>query len=201
MKYINKLTPIFILLFSVNALSYGTFLNSSSLLNGSEYDVSGVTEFFSGDRSGTHLMGMVDLPFTKETNLRFYGGVASLDFSLGANIKWVPIKTNSKNQFNFGGVASAEYGRDGGIDAFLFRAAPFISKAFSWEHGSLEPYAAIPLGVVAVDSSSDMTSQFVIGSKVKFDSLNYMSFSAETGVDIKNSESYFALMATVMLRK
>ncbi len=201
MKYINKLAPIFIFFFSVNAFSYGTFLNSSSLLQGSEYDVSGVTEFFSGDRRGTHLMGMVDLPFTKETNLRFYGGVASLDFSLGANLKWVPVKTNSRNQFNIGGVISSEYGRDGGVDAFLFRAAPFISKAFSWEHGALEPYVALPLGVLAVDSSSDMTSQFVIGSKVKFDSINYMSFSAEGGFDIKNADSYFALMATVMLRK
>lgn len=201
MKYINKLALTVIILFSVESYSFGTFLNSSTLLNGSEYDLSTVANFYSGDRRGTHVMGMIDLPFTKQTNLRFYGGIGSLDFSLGGSIKWVPLKLNHKNNFNLGAVASSEYGRDGGIDAFLFRVSPFISKAFSWELGTLEPYVSIPLGVVAVDSSSEMSSQFVIGSKVKFDSLNFMYFAAEGGFDIKNAESYIAFKATVLLRK
>ncbi len=199
MKYIIKLIPI--ILFSVNAFSYETFLNSSSLLSDSEYNLSAVSKFFSGERKGAHLIGKIDLPFTQETNLQFHGGVASLNFSVGGNLKWVPVKINLKNQFNFGGLISAEYKKDDSISAFLFRVAPFMSKEFSWELGLLEPYIVLPLGVLAASSNSSMTSQFVIGSKIKFDSITYMSFSTEGGFDIKNTDSYFAIMATVLLRK
>jgi hypothetical protein len=201
MKTLIKIIALTSLFFSTQAFAYGTFLNSSNLLHGSEYDVSTVGEFFSGDRRGTHVLGMVDLPFTETTNLRFQAGVASLDFSLGGSLKWVPVKTNRRNLINLGAVVSSEYGRDGGEDAFLFRAAPFVSKAFSWEYGSLEPYVALPIGIVAFDSNSEFTSQFITGSKVKFDTLNYMSFSVEGGFDIKNADSYFAIMATILLTK
>lgn len=201
MKHLIKVIVLTSLFFSTQAVAYGTFLNSSNLLHGGEYDVSGVGEFFSGDRRGTHVLGMVDLPFTKTTNLRFQAGVASLDFSLGANLKWVPVKTNRRNLFNLGLVISSEYGRDGGQDAFLFRGSPFISKSFSWEFGALEPYIALPLGVVVFDSTSEVMTQFITGTKVKFDGLDYMSFSMEGGFDIKNADSYFALMATILLRK
>ncbi len=201
MKYINKLALSLILLSSANSFAFGTFLNSASLLTGGEYDLSAVTNFYSGDRNGVHLMGMVDLPFTESTNLRFYGGVGSLDFSLGGNLKWIPLKLNRKLNFNLGLVGSSEYGRDGGIDAFLFRLSPFISKNFSWELGTLEPYISIPLGVLAVDSSSQLSSQFVIGTKMKLESLSYMYFAAEGGFDIKNAESYVAFKATFLLKK
>ncbi len=199
MKYINKLIPI--ILFSVNAFSYETFLNSPSLLNGNEYDLSATSKFFSGKQKGAHLIGTIDLPFTQETNLRFYGGIASLDFSIGGSLKWIPVKINRKNQFNFGGVISAEYKKDNKTNAFLLRTTPFISKEFSWELGFLQPYIALPLGVLATDSTSRITSQFVIGSKIKFDSITYMSFSTEGGFDIKNTDSYLAIMATVLLGK
>jgi hypothetical protein len=186
---------------ATNVFAYGTFLNSSNILVGNEYDVSGAAEFFSGDRRGTHALAIVDLPFTKQTNLRFQGGVGSLDFSLGASLKWVPVRDNQRYLFNFGLVTSVDYGRDDGFNAFWFRLSPFISKSFSWEHGTFEPYVTLPIGNVSVDSTSEMTTQFITGTKVKFDSLSYMYFSAEAGFDIKDAPAHFAIMATILLRK
>lgn len=186
---------------SSNALAYGTFLNSSSLLQSGEYDFSAASQFYSSDRSGAHIMGILDMPFTEETNWRFYGGSGSFDFSLGAALKWIPFQDNERTPFNLGAVFSTEYAKDDSYDAFLFRVSPFITKVFTWELGEFEPYLAVPVGMSVIESDSYSNAQFVIGSKVRFEEINFMSFSAEGGFKIKNAESYFALMATVHLRR
>lgn len=194
-------TFLFTLFYSSATFGYGAFLNSSSILKSGEYDFSGAGQFYSSERSGVHASGILDFAFTEETNLRVYGGTGSFDYTVGTGLKWIPFQDNDRTPFNLGGYLTAEYGRDEGFDAFLFRAAPFVSKVFVWEYGEFEPYMALPIGVQMVDSYSTGTSQFVIGTKVKFEELNFMSFSAEGGFKIKHAESYFAIMATVHLRR
>jgi len=201
MKIINTITLLAVAFFSFKALAFGTFLNSSDILTGNEYDLSGSGQFFSSDRRGTHVFGTADFPLSDKTNLRFSAGVGSLDFSLGGSLKWVPHLEDREHPFNFGTVFSSEYARDSSIDIFLFRASPFVSKHLDWEHGKLEPYISVPVGLAAVDSTSRFTSQFILGSRIKFDSLNYISFAVEGGFEIKNAESYIAFMTTFQLRK
>lgn len=202
MKNLRYIFIVGILIGTQSAFAaFGSFLNSSSILRSGEYDFSGAAQFYSSDRSGVQVSGVLDLPFTEETNIRFFGGTGSYDFSLGGGLKWLPFQDNDRTPFNLGGVLDAGYARDDGYDAFLFRASPFITKVFTWELGEIEPYLSLPLGLSVVDSDSYSYSQLVIGTKVKFEQLNFMSFSAEGGFKIKNAESYFALMATVHLRR
>ena len=201
MKIINTITLLAVAFFSFKALAFGTFLNSSNILKGNEYDLSGTGQFYSSDRNGAHVIGTTDLPLSSKTNLRFFGGVGSFDFSLGGGLKWVPHLEDREHPFNFGAVFSAEYARDSDFDFFLFRTSPFISKNVSWEHGSLEPYIALPLGMITVESKSRFHSQFVVGSRVKFESLSYVTFSVEGGFEVKNADSYIALMTTFQLSK
>lgn len=201
MKIINTITLLAVAFFSFKALAFGTFLNSSNILTGNEYDLSATGQFYSSERNGAHVIGTADFPLSSNTNLRFFGGVASFDFSLGAGLKWVPHLEDRKHPFNFGAVFSSEYARDGGVDFFLFRSTPFVSKNVSWENGTLEPYIALPIGLIAVESTSRFHSQFVVGSRIKFESLNYVSFSVEGGFEVKNADSYIAIMSTFQLSK
>jgi len=201
MKIVNTFVILIAAFFSIKAMAFGAFLNSSNILKGNDYDLSGTGQFFSSDRSGAHLMGTADFPFSDTTNLRFFGGVGSFDYSLGAGLKWVPHLETERLPFNLGAVFSSEYARDSSLDAFLFRATPFISKNLSWEQGYFEPYVALPVGMIAVDSTSRFSSQFIVGTRVNFEELNYMYFSIEGGFEVKNADSYIAIMTTIQLRK
>jgi len=201
MKIVNTIVILAAAFFSIKAMAFGSFQNSSNILKGNEYDLSASGQFFSSDRKGAHLMGTMDLPFSNTTNLRFHAGAGSFDYALGAGLKWVPHMEDERHPFNLGAVFSTEYARDSSLDAFLFRATPFISKNLTWENGYLEPYVALPLGMIAVDSTARFHSQFVVGTRVNFEELNYMYFSIEGGFEVKNSDSYIALMTTIQLRK
>jgi len=201
MKIVNTIVILAAAFFSIKAMAFGTFLNSSNILRGNDYDLSATGQFFSSDRNGAHLMGTADFPFSETTNLRFFGGTGSFDFSLGGGLKWVPHLESERHPFNLGAVFSSEYARDSSLDAFLFRTTPFISKNLKWEQGYLEPYVALPFGLIAVDSTSRFTSQFIVGTRVNFENLSYMYFSIEGGFEIKNADSYIALMTTIQLRK
>lgn len=201
MKIVNTIVILAAAFFSIKAMAFGTFLNSSNILKGNDYDVSATGQFFSSDRNGAHLMGTADFPFSETTNLRFFGGAGSFDFSLGAGLKWVPHLEDSRHPFNLGTVTSIEYARDSSLDAFLIRTAPFVSKNLSWEHGVFEPYIALPIGMISVDSNSRFSSQFIVGARVNFEELNYMYFSLEGGFEVKNADSYIAIMTTIQLRK
>lgn len=201
MKIVNTIVILAAAFFSIKAMAFGTFLNSSNILKGQDYDLSATGQFFSSERNGVHLMGTADFPYSETTNLRFYGGAGSFDFSLGAALKWVPHLEDERHPFNLGAVFSTEYARDSSLDAFLARATPFISKNLSWEQGYFEPYVALPIGMISVDSTSRFHSQFVVGTRVNFENLNYMYFSIEGGFEIKNADSYIALMTTIQLRK
>jgi len=201
MKIVNTIVILAAAFFSIKAMAFGTFLNSSNILRGDDYDLSATGQFYSSDRNGVHLVGTADFPLSDTTNLRFFGGSGSFDFSLGGGLKWVPHLENSRHPFNLGAVFSAEYARDSSLDAFLFRSTPFISKNLNWDHGDFEPYVALPIGMIAVDSTTRFHSQFVVGTRVNFEELTYMSFSLEGGFEVKNADSYIAIMTTIQLRK
>lgn len=201
MKIVNTIVILAAAFFSIKAMAFGTFLNSSKILRGDDYDISASGQFFSSERNGAHIMGTADFPFAETTNLRFFGGAGSFDFSFGAGLKWVPHLEDERHPFNLGTVSSVEYARDSSLDAFLVRTSPFISKNLNWDQGTFEPYVALPVGLLMVDSTSRFTSQFIIGSRVSFEGLNYMHFSVEGGFEIKNADSYIAFMTTIQLRK
>jgi hypothetical protein len=201
MRIVNTIVILAAAFFSIKAMAFGAFLNSSNILKGNDYDLSGTGQFFSSDRNGAHLMGTLDLPFSDTSNLRFNAGAGSFDYTVGAGLKWVPHMENERLPFNFGAVFSTEYARDSSFDFFLFRTTPFISKNLTWENGYLEPYVALPLGMITVDSTARFHSQFIVGTRVNFENLNYMYFSIEGGFEVKNADSYIAIMTTIQLRK
>ena len=188
------------LFFSTSAFGFGAHLNSSKILKPGDYDLSGYSQFFSSDRRGAFIATAADLPFTDDTNWRINAGAGSFDFSFGGQLKWVPVKEGEdRSKVSFGATVGADYARDSGIDFYLFKTTPFVSKNLTWEYGSFEPYVAVPLGMIVANDRSDFYSQFIVGSHVRFEELDYMSFAIEGGFDIENSSSYLALMATIQL--
>ena len=201
MKKISIIVTLLITIFHLKAQSYGTHLNSSKILKADEYDISSFSQFFSDDRRGLFFASMVDLPFNSETNWRFYAGTGSFNYAFGTQLKWVPIRQIRKNYFSLGATFGISYGRDDGTELLLTRTTAFISREFDWEMGLFEPYFALPFGSAFVDSKSKFHSQATIGAHFKFDDLKYMRFSIEGGFNIKNSQSYLALMATIQLTR
>ena len=207
MKKTSILIPFIIAFFhfkTFKAWSYGTHLNSSKILHSKEYDISGFSQFFSDDRDGSLAAFTVDLPFSPETNWRFYAGAGSFDYAFGVQLKWVPTQQIKKNHFSLGFTFGADYGGDDGRgdDDFGFlitRITPFIGHEFRWEAGLFEPYFALPIGSVFVNAHSKLYYQITAGSHIKFYDLKYMRFSVEGGFNTKNAESYLALMATIQL--
>ena len=199
MKKISILVSILIAFFHINAWSFGTHLNSSQVLRSGEYDISTFGQFFSDDRRGGYAAAMIDLPFSSETNWRFYAGGGSFNYAFGGQLKWVPVQQLRQNYFSLGLTLGFDYGRDDGFGFLLTRITPFISRDFSWEFGRFEPYFALPLGTIFVDSDSEFYTQAAVGTHVKFDNLKYMRFSIEGGFNVENAQSYLALMATIQL--
>ena len=190
-----------VLFFNLHAWGFGTHLNSSKVLKTGEYDISALGQLFSDDRRGAYIGAMADLPaFNSRTNWRFYAGTGSFDYAMGALLKWVPLQQLDQNKYFSSGLTfGADYGRDDTADFLVVRVTPFISREFSWEFGTFEPYFALPLGNIYVDASTKFYTQAAVGSHIKFEELEYMRFSIEGGFNIDNSESYLALLATIQL--
>ncbi len=183
-----------------NAHALGELMASGNILKFGEYDITAMGQSFSSGPSGSNIGVIGEMAFNKDMNLRFSASTGEYSLAAGAHIKWVPF-TESKNKPNFGIITGAEFATEDSIDTLLVRMSPFVSKNFSWEHGNMEPYLGLPVGIVIVDSNDDITSQLVVGTKVKFERLEYMTFSIEGGFKIKNSFSHLALMATLQLGK
>jgi len=202
MKKISTLLTVSILLLCSNAFSFGTNLNSAKILKKGDYDLAVLGQFFSDDRRGAFMSAMIDLPgFNDRTNWRFYAGSGSFDYALGAQLKWIPLQQLDEKYFSFGVTFSGDYGADDGFDFFLVRAAPFISREFTWEFGVFEPYTALPLGTAFGESNSDFFAQIAVGAHFQFEQINYMKFSVEGGFNLENSQSYLAVLATVQLTR
>jgi len=199
MKKNSIVLTVVVYLFHIQAFSYGTFLNSAKVLKNQEYDLSAFTQFFSESRRGAFISGVVDLPLSYDKNLRFYAGVGSYDYALGAQLKWVPYQQVDDYIFSIGTTFGLDYGNDDRTGFLLARVSPFISRDFSWEFGHFEPYIALPIGSLFINSDSNLYAQTALGAHFYFEELKYMRFTFEGGFNIKNAQSYLAIMATLQL--
>jgi len=187
-------------LFSQSANAFGTFMASGNLLERGEYDLTGNGQFFSNGQSGSNFGAIIELPFQRDTNLRFNVSTGTIALAAGAHLKWVPIKEADKG-LNVGLINSVEFASEDSVELMLLRVGPFASRTFTWEMGEIEPYIGLPTGVRIIDSDNEMTSQLVLGTKVKFEQLDYMSFAVEGGFKVKNAFSHLAVFATIQLGK
>lgn len=198
------LLTTFALMFCIQSHGFGAFFSSSQILKKGELDALGALQFFSGDESGTEFSGTIDVPFRRDTNLRFSVGTGTLSFFTSALIKWVPIP-DIKKQPAVGLLGGIEYASEDSLDFLMARATPFVSKSFNWEYGTLEPYTAVTLALLRVDTEAtddtEFASQFIVGSKIKFEALPYMSFSLEGGFKLKELDNYFGFAATIQLSR
>lgn len=195
---------LFILYFCQTGHAFSTFLNSSKILQPGEYDISLSPQFFSGNGSGTNLNAFVDMAHGKRTNLRFGAGFGTIDFTLEANFKWMMIKEDMDSRpFNLGLNSGLEFASvASSINIFYLRAQPFISKKLTWEYGLFEPYLAPTLGIgIGSEGDTGFYSLLALGTSFSFEKLDYMEFYVETAFNLKNSSSYFALMATIKLAR
>ena len=108
-------------------------------------------------------------------------------FRIGGNMSF-DFFPDVQGQPGIGLAAQVLYYRLPNTGVMEITGIPYIHKAYEMEGHTVEPFAAVPLGVGFSDGNYFALSQFVIGGMFKAtDSISYV---AELGVDINHTESY-----------
>ena len=153
--------------------------------------------------TGINFLGFVDLPFPHPSmDYRIKVGVGKIS-SVGGLLKWVPIP-DLLTQPALGGIFDIEWTNKDHLNTLNFRVAPLISKNFSWEHGSMTPYGAFPIGLKLIldDIEEDEIQSFIqmnLGLELSFNNLEGVYFIAESGFSIKDLRTYFSVSASVKI--
>ena len=193
MKHLIALT---IVLFSFTSHAYYSVMDTADLVEKDLYDAQIEGQFITDGESGLNLLGRFDGRLTEETGYRVEAGFGVVDFNLAGFFKWAPIPDTGKQpalavSTGFS-IARYKFGTETANDLSI-RAHPIASKKFDMDFRTLTPYTALPLGLRTVEGDMDLTAQLVIGSKVKPERFENMSFIGELGFDLAEAFTYLSV--------
>lgn len=195
MKFVRSL---FVLTF-ISSLSLANYLSigeSGEILNKGNYRLGASLQSSSAGRGGLNVGTFVDMGMSDDMSARFLFGVGSIDFHLGGSFKYIPFP-DFENQPAIGLKASAWLARISDTSTTAVQISPLISKKVDIKKVELTPYFAVPVSVIFTKNTSVTGSQFVVGSEYQHPELENVLFSGEIALNLNNSESGFAIFASI----
>ena len=188
----NTYIALIVLFFSLNSAAHYTTHDTGDLLKSDQYEFTVNAAFLTNPNSGTQITATVDSGLYHDSNVRALLSVGAIDYAVGGFYKWVPVPDYGK-QPAMGLLGGALYASDGDIDELSIRLHPFVSKKFSLVFGDANAYASLPVGIRFLDGTNDVPIQLAVGSELKIPEFNQVNFTAEIGINLQRTYSYFSL--------
>ncbi|PWU17183.1 MAG: hypothetical protein C5B49_09385 [Bdellovibrio sp.] len=189
------------LLVSFSARAWIEFAESGDVLPRGTYKLGGGPQFrmselpgFSGTNSAATISTFMEGGIRDDLGWRATLGAGDLGFFLGGGMKWIPFP-DYENQPAMGLRADVNFGKKNDSTLSAIRVAPLISKGVQTELVTFVPYAALPLGLASVDSTSSFMMQLALGSDIKPDAWKTVMFNVELGANITKAFSYLSINA------
>ena len=183
----------FPLLTFANYLSIG---ESGEMIPSDSYRIGGSLQTNSAGRGGMNVGSFLDTGWRDDLSSRFLFGVGSVDFHMGATLKYIPFP-DIGNQPALGIRTAIWLARieDSSITTLQF--APLASKKISISKGKLTSYFAVPINLTYYKNKSDSGAQFTFGAEYEHPELNDVFFAAELALNLNKSESGISFFVSI----
>jgi hypothetical protein len=186
---------VFATVLLIQAISWGyvSVQDTAEVLEKGHYRATFEPQFLFTKQTGANIVGRLDSHISDSATVRGIVGVGSaIDFHTGAFLKYSPIP-DVGNQPAIAGQVGVVYARYDGEPEVSFRFNPLISKRFETSRGFITPYGSIPLALETRKGRSIGTAQLVGGAQYETLEWKNVHFSAELGLDIKDSFTYIGV--------
>lgn len=176
-----------------NYLSIG---ESGETIAPNSYRVGGSLQSLSAGKGGLNVGGFLDAGWRDDLSSRFLFGVGSVEFQMGASLKYVPFPDYGQQPAI--GVRTAFWlTRIDDTSVATLQVAPLISKKINIEKGNLTSYFAIPINIVAVKDKTETGTQFTLGAEYEYPEWKDVFFAGEVALDLNKSESGLSLFVSI----
>lgn len=180
-------------------LSFANYLSigeSGEVIPPSSYRLGGSLQSSTAGSGGLNVGGFLDAGWRDDLSSRFLFGVGSVDFHMGASLKYVPFP-DFGNQPALGIRTAFWLTRIDDTSVTTLQIAPLVSKKINIEKGKLTTYVAVPINLVYFKNRSDTGTQFTFGAEYEHHELPNVFFAAEMAVDMNKSESGLSFFASI----
>lgn len=191
MKY---LLILFLPIFSfANYLSIG---ESGETIAPNSYRVGGSLQSLSAGKGGLNVGGFLDTGWRDDLSSRFLFGVGSVEYQMGATLKYVPFPDYGQQPAL--GVRTAFWlTRIEDSSISTLQVAPLISKKINVDKGHLTSYFAVPFNIVSVKNKTDTGTQFTMGAEYEYPEWKNVYFAAELSLELNKSESGLCFFVSI----
>lgn len=173
------------------AEAYLTMSESTEIPKAADYQVGVEPQFLTDNGGGTNITGFFDAPFNEATSSRLWLGAGTVDFNVGATMKYVPFP-DIDNQPGIGFRAGGFFARRSTLNILTLQLATLFSKKVETNSGLWIPYAAVALDLTNTKDRNFTGSQVMFGTEFKTSELPSMYFGAEVGLNLSETFSYIA---------
>lgn len=181
---------------AANSHAYYSTIDTGQILPKKSYRVSAEPQVMLGDSGGFNLAGRFDAGMTESSNVRLLLGTGKVSFQTGVFYKWVPIP-DYENQPALGIMGGFLYGRKEDINTLSLRLHPIVSKTFTFDYGSMTPYASLPVGASFRKDETVYPVQLALGTEWKTNDWDKLTFIGEVGLNIASAFSYVSVAAVL----
>jgi hypothetical protein len=195
----RSLIILLLMICSQSSLAFFSLMDTGEVKKQDEYRVLGEGQILFDSPEGFNLNGRFATGLNDESEIQFEAGVGSIDFYMGAFLKWVPFPdTSSQPAIGFrGGLTFAQindYSRYG------FNITPLVSKKINSDMGDFSPYSGLILGLQKDVNDTYFSMQLALGlewspSESQFSSLQDFKFLLEYGIEIDDAFNYLSFGA------
>lgn len=193
MKY--SILTICLMLFSA-APSYAYYVHHATgdLVQPMDFTFTTALQQVTDPSSGLNVLALIDSGLSEDSNIRGLVGVGDQDFQIGVFHKWVPVP-DYNGQPAIGLLTGFTYMTDSDINELNVRIHPFLSKKYSSDFGEFNTYVALPIGLRKFDGGSNVPVQLTLGTELNSGHFHNVVFTAEIGLNLRSSFTYFSLGA------
>lgn len=193
----NLILSLSLMLSSLPAHAYLSVMDNGEILPNHHYKLTGYGQILT-ENGGLNVASRFDAGINDEMGIRGIFGVGKTDLFFGGMLKWMPVP-DFEDQPAVGVNAGLIYAKDGEIRDTTIRIEPLVSKRFNVDDSVLTPYASLPMGIrmrtsrdPAIDETTTMTWQLVVGSQLQLPQWKKMHFMAELGVNLDDALAHVA---------
>jgi hypothetical protein len=181
-----RLTFVLLVGATSGASAYLTVNETAEILPQNSYRLGVAPQLLLSSGGGLNVGVFADTGVFQDADARIAFGAGTTDFWTMATLKWSPIPDVGR-QPAMGIRTGLGYARDESKDYTQIQLAPIFSKTASTRWGKMVPYASIPITWIKYSSTSEVASQFTLGSEWYL--YEDKPFGAELNLNMNNSVS------------
>lgn len=176
-----------------NYLSIG---ESGEILPTNSYRLGASLQTLTAGKGGLNVGGFLDAGWRDDLSSRFLFGVGSVEFHMGASIKYIPFP-DIGNQPALGVRSAFWLTRIDDTSVTTWQVAPIASKKIDLTKGKLTSYFAIPINFVFLKNKSETGTQFTVGAEYEHPEWHDVFFTGEAVLNLNKSESGIAVLVSI----